>query len=339
MKKNKIYWQRLNSIFLALLVCACGGLGRQSLMNEDIRLEHHEFQFRDKGVAKYFRLEKSLFKFADASMQEPIMVFVVPGSGCSSMQAFLPGYFRGLEGESGALQIYILQKRYTTSTARKNFQTGRLIDDEPCSTEFILHDHPSRWLADQEEFIRHMLARQGASQTRVRRLAIMGISEGAEVAPLLARKILEVTHLVLLGNGGMQPLEAFRLLAHKQRDQHPVETGQASMLDELDQLEKIDVHAPDHSMVNGRTVLYWQELSQLKHSENLLALTIPIFMAMGEADQAVPPESALWINNKFLMANKKNLHLVLFPLADHGLYSPNRFYLPDFMHQVDLWLK
>lgn len=330
MTKNKIYRKSLYAIFLAMLLCSCAHFGRQASLPEE--LHKHEFKFKDLGTAEYFILEKSLFGFDSPIEQGPILMFVVPGSGCASMQVFLPEYFRGLEGESGAIKIFILQKRYILSATRVQFGAAQHTDSEPCSSDFISNDHLSRWLADQQEFILHMLELQGMSQARAQRLVIMGISEGAEVAPLLARTIPGVTHLALLGNGGMQPMEAFRLLAAKQRDSH-------SLLDELDLVEKIDAHTPDYSMVNGRSALYWRELSQLKHSENLLALDIPIFMAMGEADQAVPAESALWIKNKFSQEHKTNLHMVLFPLADHGLYSQNGFYLPDFMHQLDLWLE
>jgi pimeloyl-ACP methyl ester carboxylesterase len=341
MSKNKIYCRSLYAIFLAMLLCSCGHFSPQPTLPEDILLYKHEFKFKDQGTAEYFILQKFLSGFDPAMAEEPILMFVVPGSGCASMQDFLPEYFRGLEGESGALKIFILQKRYISSTPKGRFWGAQRTDGGLCSSDFISNDHLSRWLVDQDEFIRHMLELQGASKTKGQRLAIMGISEGAEVAPLLARTIPGVTHLALLGNGGMQPMEAFRLLADKQRVSRSLvadQVQQASLLDELDRVEKIEAHIPDYSMLNGRSVLYWRELSQLKHTENLLALTIPIFMAMGEADQAVPAESALWIKNKFSQGNKTNLHMVLFPLADHGLYSPNGFYLPDFMHQLDLWL-
>lgn len=339
MTKNKIYRKSLYAIFLAMLLCSCGHFGRQASLPEE--MHKHEFKFKDLGTAEYFILEKSLFGFDSSIEQGPILMFVVPGSGCASMQTFLSEYFRGLEGESGAIKIFVLQKRYILSATKMQIGGAQHTDSEPCSSDFISNDHLSRWLADQQEFILHMLELQGMSQARAQRLVIMGISEGAEVAPLLARTIPGVTHLALLGNGGMQPMEAFRLLAEKQRVSRSLvadQVQQASLIDELDRVEKIDPHTPDYSMVNGRSALYWRELSQLKHTENLLALTIPIFMAMGEADQAVPAASALWIKNKFSQENKTNLHMVLFPLADHGLYSPNGFYLPDFMHQLDLWL-
>ncbi|HTN66034.1 MAG TPA: hypothetical protein VL051_07625 [Burkholderiaceae bacterium] len=78
-----------------------------------------------------------------------------------------------------------------------------------CGDDFIDADHAQRWLADQEEFIRVQLAAAARTGTWPRRVVLLGISEGADIVPTLTRRLPEVTHAVLLGNGGMAPLASF----------------------------------------------------------------------------------------------------------------------------------
>ncbi len=295
----------------------------------------HEFQFRDQGRAIYFRFDKSS-SFHRQGSPVATFLFVIAGSECGSMQSYLPDYFRGLEGESGPLRIFILHKRHIEAGQ----EPGR-----SCSAAFVRDDYPERWLQDQTEFILASLA-QAAAEGRPQhappaRVVVMGISEGAEIAPLLALRIPAVTHLVLLGNGGMQPLDSYRLLATKTA----TKAANADISRQLAALElalarpaPADPDAPA-ALVNGRSWLYWSQLRELRHTDNLLALSLPIFMGMGEADASVPVESAYYLQRRFAAAGKHNLSLHVYPGADHGLRSASRLYLPDFMHQLDLWLQ
>jgi hypothetical protein len=71
-----------------------------------------------------------------AAMAAPVnLIFVVAGAGCGSMGRYLPQYFTGLEGESGATRISVLQKRHISDQA----------SGDECSEAFIRADHLSQW--------------------------------------------------------------------------------------------------------------------------------------------------------------------------------------------------
>ncbi|MCU6435125.1 prolyl oligopeptidase family serine peptidase [Undibacterium sp. Jales W-56] len=334
-KKNRFL--RLIAL-LALLVsmallAACSSTPPSSVGIAGITSQR--FDFADGGQAIFFSIDKNLsandgLTMAGASAATSVLpqtlVFVVPGSGCISMGKYLPDYFRGLEGESGALRIMILQKRHSQQ------------NDIPCSAAFIRDDHLSRWQADQGEFIESQLRLLQSQGQRPKRVLIMGISEGAELAALLAARMPVFTHLALISNGGMQPLDAFRLLANKRND-----AGlriELQRIDEaLDNASESASVADNQILVNGRSRQYWQELNQLRHSEHLFSWNKPVLICMGEADQALPVESVYWLEREFSRAKKTNLQLHVYPAADHGLRSSNQQHLPDCLHQIDLWLE
>ena len=282
-----------------------------------------EFAFDDGGSALFYTLDKTVRADGDAEARpEPpaTLLFFVSGSGCTSMQYFLPGYFRGLEGESGPIRIHVLQKRFI---GRRSW--GRLFG---CPPDFLRADHLSRWVADQHAFIVAQIGIAQASQRMPRRIVIAGASEGAEIVPLLARRIQGVTHAVMIGNGGMQPMEAYR----RQLLRHGVPNPFADP--HVLQERPGDPDSPQ-ALIAGHTWRYWSELQALAHIENLLALEVPLWVAMGERDDAVPEASALYLQEQFALHGKANLVLEIHPDADHQLRANSAANLVDFWFRFD----
>ena len=229
---------------------------------------------------------------------------------------------RGIDdGESGRLRIFVLHKRFI-----EEWTWGRI---GGCSDAFVEADHPSQWLADYTEFIEAKLA-----ERRPRRVVLLGISEGAEVIPWLAQRIAGVTHAVLLSSGGMDPLDAYRMQAEKHRSS-----------DDLNIVASLERGATGESgtaakRIGGRTWRYWLELRELKPTERLLALTIPILVGMGEADSLMPIETVWHVRDRFDEVGKTNLTIMTYPNADHSLFDQHSGVLrmSDFFHSMDLWL-
>lgn len=309
----------LCSIFL--LSTGCSYLVNPLYLSKGEPVQPLVFNFADGKIAQYFYLKKNLLSVKKSPTNPITYVFVVGGSDCASFAYFLPQYFRGLEGESGDVHIYMLQKRYISP-----YSWGRVWG---CSHKFVRSDHPEQWLADQAEFIRQQLS--SLPQAPKQRVVLLGISEGGEIAPILAQRIPETTHLVILANGGLDPLDAYALQRSKQGLVIP------EKLNAL--LEKQVLSEPENSsLILGRTESYWLQISKIQQIENLLLLNIPILMAMGMKDQVVPIESAWYAKEIFEKQSNKNLTLITYPEADHSLASQKKNFLPDFFHKMDMWL-
>jgi alpha-beta hydrolase superfamily lysophospholipase len=279
------------------------------------------YTFADGGSAQYFYLKKTLASSLSSSADPVTYVFVVGGSDCTSFAHFLPQYFRGLEGESGDIHIYMLQKRFIGAHT-----WGRSFG---CSKQFMRADYPEQWIADQLEFIQQQLSFLGAHPNR--RIALLGISEGGEIAPILAQLIPQTTHLVILANGGLDPLDAYSLQRAKQG------LAPSGKLRKLLEAPAQDA-SKNTDLILGRTAAYWLQVNKIQQIENLLLLNIPILMTMGMEDQVVPIESAWYAKEKFENQSNKNLTLITYPGANHSLASENVNFLPDFFHKMDLWL-
>lgn len=296
----------------------CAGCALVEPLNGDSPPATRLFSFRDGGVAIYYTLDKG----SPARSGEPdTYVFVVSGSECRSMKAWLPRYFRGLDGASGSMRIFVVHKRHVEERSPA--------DARPCSEAFTRSDHAGRWISDYLEFAESRLA-----GSRPRRVVLVGISEGGEVVPALARRLAGVSHVILLASGGMDPLEAFVMQA--KRFQLP---GWQAVVAAAFGPAPADPDAPRDDL-GGRSWRYWAELRGLEPASTLLALEIPILLAMGEQDQSVPPESAWLMRERFAARGKTNLTLLSFDGADHALFDHERGVsrLPEFWRMVDAWL-
>lgn len=316
-KHVKKYWGQYAGVagacwWLAGLVAlsACSTSGRAA------GVAAQEFRFADGGRAIFYQLDKSLVPAVQPEPQN--LVFVSAGSGCASIGNWLPDYFTGLEGEVGALRILILHKRHIAPHD----------NGQRCSDAFVRDDHVSQWLADQAEFVRAQLAAQPGVPQRV---ILLGISEGAELAPLLAAQIPQSTHLVLLAHSGLAPLDAYRSLA--QQYPHMQQGWQ-----QLQQALAAPPSDPDAARLHGRSWRYWAEAAALQHERNLLGTSLPLFVAMGAADPLMPAGAATALQQKFAQQGRQNLTVLTIAGADHGFVSPGRNHLPDVWHQLELWL-
>ena len=303
------------------MLCGCTYLELLAHTYSPSALPAQHFRFRDGGEAIFFTTDIR----ENTSQGEPATyAFVLSGSDCTSMKYFLPQYLRGLDGISGPVRVIALHKRFIGERT-----WGRI---GGCSEAFIDADHPRRWIADYTEMIEAELARH-----RPGRVVLVGISEGGDVAPLLARRLKTITHVALLANGGMDPLEAFQLQATK----HVIPGARETLL-------ALDAGAPrdatgnpeDQRRIGGRTWRYWSELQELEPTANLLALEIPVMVVMGGNDEALPVEAAHRLQDRFRQRGKANLTLVTYQGSDHALFDRDeqRSHLPDFWHRFDLWL-
>lgn len=291
------------------------------------------FHFADGTDSVYFYLEKqaqtaikpaSLPQAQSGAVQQEQVnaqrenwFFVVGGSGCASMGRYLPGYFRGLEGESGRSRIWLLQKRHVAPQD----------DGASCSEDFVRDDHFSRWQADQLEFIRFQLAQ---SHTLPPRVILMGISEGAELAPVLALSIPSATHLVLLAHSGDSAMGTYQALAQSYAHMH---AGWEQLQAALATMPA----NPDLSLIHGRSWRYWAEIQSVKHLENLRMWKGPVLWALGDADPLIPKDARHKLQQMLGPVSGQWRNCV-FHGADHGLDSQDHRYLPDFMWQLDRWL-
>lgn len=298
---------RVFLLLWCLLCAACASTPVPATRSIPLYTYTHE----DGGRAHYFVIDKGVSDTPPATL-----VFVAPGSGCASMAPLLPEYFDGWQGLGGGTRLFVLHKRFV----------GAHDDGRYCSADFIAHDHPSLWLEDYRAFVTAQIAMADAGARPPQRILALGISEGGELVPQLARRVPRITHVAIVGNGGMNPRDAFYRQA--------VRLGAA---EQALALERQCRALPD-SVAAGRTCRYWNELFALNHLQALLELERPILVAMGSEDELLPVESAQFLEAEFMANGRKNLKVRVLPKANHGFFVEGRALLPYLWEALDQWL-
>jgi len=231
--------------------------------------------------------------------QQPaaLRLVVLVGSGCAGMGPLADVYFRGLS----ATEIWIIHKPHTSPWVRRA--------PDSCTDEFLRYDRHSSWQADAASALDALRDSSIAKPTW-----IVGISEGGEIVPMLARALgEELQGIVLLSAPGLDPWETMRLQARR-----------LGRMDAWSAIERASRSAQnDHSILHGRSLGYWRDLMSWSVSQPLLQTDWTILQVWGDQDELVPPAAY----ERFQALAKgmgARVCSIRWPRSDHGLTSAVR---------------
>ena len=297
------------AVLSTMIIGGCGAKAGYFFSSLTNPLEPSKVQLRD-GVET---LSYS-FVIGDAPEAETVLFFL-PGSGCSSLKYYLRKYLEGLEGN---IRVFAMQKRHVN-----NGTTGIF----GCPEGFDEWNHFPQWVDDHDWFVNKTLA---GLPYKPKHILLLGVSEGGSVASALAARNPAVTHLAMIGHGGMKQADELRLLMSKQYPKLDMDGELAKVLAEPGNIEK-------HFL--GQTYKYWAGQAFVDPLQFLLPLPVPIIVGFGTEDRSVPVESARLLERRFQEAGKSNLALELYPGADHFLVGKDGTdYRPVFLKALSKWL-
>lgn len=159
------------------------------------------------------------------------------------------------------------------------------------------------------------------------KIVALGHSEGSDVVAKLGTVNKKITHIGFWSGSGNTQYNDFALLIRKETSEG--KTDEATSLKKLEslytQIEDIEKNPTSiDKFWLDNTYKRWHEFSE-PAVENLLKINIPIFLAIGSKDQAVPLESSLIIKTEFIRHHKDNLTFRIYPDLDHGFETvPNK---------------
>ena len=258
------------------------------------------FTYPDGGTSVYFVNEPAPSATPDS------IIFFYGGSGCVSWKSYLSVFSE----EIG------IEARYVALNKRHVDEEGEPLAE--CGNRFHLDNNFRQWMSDYMAFISATLASMPA---RPRNVVLVGISEGGMVAARVARARSDVTHLIVIGDGGWSMRENLNLLSHP----------------ETVSKEWSKVASDPGSIVKtwlGSPYRYWFDVMDYSPLEDYLALDIPVLIAVGERDRSVPSLSALDVQRAATTSGKKNIGVVVYPGADHFLKADGFSYRAEFFRQA-----
>ncbi len=251
------------------------------------------FVLPDGGVLNYVALRPSHWGVVAPPQHR---VYVLPGSGCNGLASIAIDYFQGL----GNGEVVVPHKRHVDAL---RWQT----DPTTCSAAFLRDDNLKQWALDATAFIRWHLQHHPLRDNQP--MALVGISEGAELLAVIAAELPQVKLLVLLGSSGLDPLEALSAQAEK--------LGARDFVVNLLK-NTADPDVPDAQIWAGRSMAYWRSLVAWRYSDALLAAHHPLMLAFGGQDEVVPL-TALRQFEWRARAQNRPLCVAVFAEADHSL--------------------
>ena len=153
-----------------------------------------------------------------------------------------------------------------------------------------------------------------------KKVAVIGHSEGSDVVAKLGVINKNITNIGYWSGGGNTQFYDFTLFIRKDviSGKLTEEEGIQKIDSLFDQLKKIK-QKPESITDFWKDNSYrrWNYFSE-PPINNLLQIEVPIFVAIGSKDQAVPVESAYLIPIEFIRNKKENLTFKVYPNLDHG---------------------
>lgn len=157
-------------------------------------------------------------------------------------------------------------------------------------------------------------------------LIIIGGSEGAHLAPILATYIPETKKLVMMASGGgLTMAEDFILVTKAQLAKAAKNTNEIKI--EIEKIEKQFNEMLGNPVSNkfyaGETNTYkwWASILKQRTANYLLELEIPIFLVHGDNDLSSSVETSRITEKMFNLKEKKNLRYKEYKDLDHHWFN------------------
>jgi pimeloyl-ACP methyl ester carboxylesterase len=153
------------------------------------------------------------------------------------------------------------------------------------------------------------------------RVLLIGHSEGADVAAVVAGRDDRVTHVACLAGGGApQFFDSFVSRRKKLRASGATAEEIAKSLGELEQQIRTILADPDNidDFWRGHPYKRWATFAAPATADELIHTSANVFVAQGSADESVPMESFDYLVVRLLASGNPNVTIRRYPGRDHG---------------------
>lgn len=241
----------------------------------------------------------------------PIML-MIQGSGCVPIIIERPGgaystLFDMLPfGQEGRFAVVVVEKPFAANANAQNPSA-----DQPCSAEFNKDFTADSWLQALRASVQDARKSPWVDQKRT---LVLGHSEGAVMATMLAASDARITDVVAIGGSGTTQLYDFIVHAYHACFDVP------RCLADVENNVRAIAKNPNSSIefAWGHPFKRWSSFFRIDPSEELLRSKSRVYIAFGTADNAVPALSQEIIVAKLLAAGR-DVTVRRVPDADHSL--------------------
>lgn len=182
-------------------------------------------------------------------------------------------------------------------------------DSRDCPASYVSYDSPQQRLNDYLQVINTV-----KSEQHYHRIVLLGGSEGATVAAMVAAENSEVDAVISLNGGGRFFIDdIFYSMSQELPPQafEEARQGFTGFTDNVKSTDQMDIN------MSGHGFRWWKNMLSIDQTENYLKIKAPLLIIQSEADTSVSPTLTAQ-QAETIRLNKDNATYLSFPGIDHG---------------------
>lgn len=236
------------------------------------------------------------------------LLLLIQGSSCNSVRRSdrINQRFARLIEEADVLTV----EKYGIDAA---LSWSNNAEREDCPQEYLKHDRPKQRLADYQQVLNAVTA-----QKAYRQIVVLGGSEGALIANMLAAHAGQVDFAVSINGGGRWFLDDVLHSIEAQSD------NEAAMQAAVNGFRGFSQHilnsAPSVINVSGHGYRWWRQMLEIDQRALLKQARVPVLVVQAGRDRAVAADKAKQMLEA-LIPVQSNLSFYHYPALDHQLLS------------------
>jgi predicted esterase len=254
--------------------------------------------------------------------QKAPLVLLLQGSGCvpnfiglgtPELTATIPAWM--YLANQGRYAVMAVDKPYQ-SDAPQQGPYGAAIG---CAGEFNQHFSYDAWLATLKRAVRHALSRP---EVDARRVLVIGVSEGAQMAASLAQAFSEIQDIALVSGSGATQLFDFAAGIYRAEGSDEDKLKRLQELDDAFSAIRADPLSTNKFFM-GHPYLRWSSFFAQSAVDQLTHVRARVYLASGMQDTSVPILSAEALYAQ-LRAQGRDVTFRRIPRVGHSLVADEK---------------
>ena len=277
---------------------------------------------QDGSLVDYYLLNKS-----DASPSDTLLL-ILQGSDCNSVLQ-VESIFSNLKNVWPEADLLLIEKYGITRELVFNTDVER----PDCPQAYIQNDSPKQRVSDIKAVLREV--RRDFAYPR---FIVVGGSEGALVANLLAAEINTIDATVAFNGGGQMFVDDVL---------HSIDAGAANSEEAVEAAQgflgfsnHVLNSEPSDLQVSGHGYHWWYQMLSIDQLEILKEVNTPLLLIQGGRDSSVSPDKVSEMIESLRKAQKNNIDFLPYENLDHTFYDEQEVsHQSEVVEDIRQWLK
>ncbi len=300
-----------------LLWCLCVFIPSVAAGPSPLFLQRHDSSF----VVYYL-------EHASLSAPSPVLLLVLQGSDCNSVT-------HNPRIRDDARQVWPSADLLTIE--KFGIDAGLAFSDAAvradCPPSFIERDNPEQRVFDAMAVLDHV---QRAHPYE--KIVVMGGSEGAVIAALLAARLDTIDAVVMLNGGGRwfrdDVLYSMTVGPESADERSERQKEFGAFADQVLSQPSFDLNVSDHGYG------WWRQFLEIDLQKTLAQINEPLLIVQGQRDESVDPAAARAMVEALKKSSTQHIDYMTYDALDHSFKDKDgQSHFPEIARDVNLWLQ